>query len=280
MATERYQKRFALLTLHGKEKVIAPLLAEHFNASLTLTQAFDTDSLGMFSGEIERQLSPHECALKKAVLACELTGLTLGLGSEGSFGPGPYGFGVFNHEVISCYHQEQDWSVTGHYSNFSSARSDVIEDLASLDKFLIKTPADQALIVKSSSYLEKGIYGANTIRDILTRWFGYLSKPDGNLHEPITLSYDLRAHHCPERRIHISKACEDLIARLKSPCPECKTPGFWPDKSIPGLICCGCGGPTNCTKARIAVCTSCQYSETTPVADTFAKQEFCDYCNP
>jgi len=66
MANTFSQKRFGLLTLHGKEKIIAPLLAQHLNASLTVTHAFDTDSLGMFSGEVERQLTPKECALKKS----------------------------------------------------------------------------------------------------------------------------------------------------------------------------------------------------------------------
>ena len=280
MDTNVYRKRFGLLTLHGKEKLIAPLLAQHLKASLELTQAFDTDSLGMFSGEVERQLTPKECALKKAVLASKLTGLTLGLGSEGSFGPSPYGFGVFNHELITCYNQERDWSVTGHYHDFSSARSDVIEDIKTLEEFLIKTPPDQALILKSSTQLEKGIYGADNIREIVKKWFGKLSSQNGNLYEPISVSYDLRAHHCPERRIHISKACENLIARLKSICPECKTPGFWPDKTIPGLTCCVCGAVTQCIKARIAICASCHYSETSAVIDTFAKQEFCNYCNP
>lgn len=57
-------------------------------------------------------------------------------------------------------------------------------------------------------------------------------------------------------------------------------PGFWPDKTIPGLTCCGCGAPTKCAKARIAICVSCDYSEAYPAIDTFAEQEFFDYCNP
>lgn len=280
MAYTFSKKRFGLLTLHGKEKVIAPLLAKHLNASLTVTHAFDTDSLGMFSGEVERQLTPKECALKKAVLASELTGLALGLGSEGSFGASPYGFGVFNQELITCYDRKNNRSVTGCYSGFSSARSQVIETTKMLDDFLMATPSDQALILTSTTRLEKGIYGADNVRRILKNEFCESFNPNNNFHEAITVSYDLRAHHCPERRIHISKACENLIDRLKSICPKCKTPDFWPDKNIPGLTCCGCGAPTQCTKARVAICASCDYSQAYPAVDTFAKQEFCDYCNP
>jgi hypothetical protein len=39
--------------------------------------------------EVERTLSPLECARRKARIACEITGRDLGLGSEGSFGGGP-----------------------------------------------------------------------------------------------------------------------------------------------------------------------------------------------
>ncbi len=280
MATNLYQQHFGLLTRHGKENVIAPLLAQHLNASLTVTGNFDTDNLGTFSGEVKRELTPKECAFKKAVLATELTGLSLGLGSEGSFGASAYGFGVFNQELITCYDRENNWSVTGCYAGFSSARSQIIENIKMLDDFLTATPPDQALTLKSTTQLEKGIYGADNIRNILNSKFGESLNHTEKLQEPITVSYDLRAYHCPERRIHIAKACENLIERLKAICPECKTPGFWPDKSIAGLTCCGCGAPTKCTKARIATCTACNYSATYPTTETFAKQDFCDFCNP
>lgn len=280
MATALYQQRVGLLTLHGKEKVIAPLLAQHFNASLTVTQAFDTDSLGTFSGEIERELTPKDCAVKKAVLATELTGLSFGLGSEGSFGPSPYGFGIFNQELIACYDRQRNESVTGCYSGFSSARSQVVDNIEIFDEFLMSTPVDQAVILKSTSCLEKGIYGADNIREIVKNKLGVLLQGSRDFKEAITISYDLRAHHCPERRIHIAKACENLIDKLKSVCPKCKSWGFWPDKTIPGLTCCECGAPTKCVKARAVICTTCNYSETYPATDAYAKQEFCDYCNP
>ena len=44
MATDFYHRRFGLLTLHGKENVIAPLFTQHLNASLTVTRAMRATS--------------------------------------------------------------------------------------------------------------------------------------------------------------------------------------------------------------------------------------------
>lgn len=274
-----YNSHFALLTLHGKEKLIAPLLHQHFNASLTLTTAFDTDTLGTFSGEVNRQLTAEECALKKATMACELTGLALGLGSEGSFGPSPYGFGVLNHEMVACINREKNWAVVGHYTGFSNARTITSDNVEVLYEFIENTPDDQALVIKSSAHIEKALYGLQSIQQILLAWFGAFERSD-TLPEAIMVSYDLRAHHCPERRIHITKACENLIDRLKMTCPKCKTPGFWPDERVPGLPCVSCGTPTDCTKATVSTCRSCRHRQMTLVEMTSAEQDYCPYCNP
>lgn len=72
----------ALLTRHGKEKILAPSLAAGLEVRLLHTDGYDTDRLGTFSGEVPRTLSALACAQKKAELACELTGADIGLGSE------------------------------------------------------------------------------------------------------------------------------------------------------------------------------------------------------
>lgn len=67
-------QRIGLLTRHGKQRIIAPLMDRHLGARLVHTDDFDTDSLGSFSGETPRTMSALECATHKARLACELTG--------------------------------------------------------------------------------------------------------------------------------------------------------------------------------------------------------------
>lgn len=279
--TNAFSKRqFALLTRHGKENILAPLLRSQLGATLRLTQEFDTDQLGTFSGELERRLSPSDCARKKAQLACELTGLDLGLGSEGSFGPSHYGFGTGNHELVACVDLQQGWSVIGHHYNLSGVRSATIRSAPELRQFVAQTPPNQGLLLRSSAGIAKGLQGIDTIEAFLKEWFGNDVLLGSAFPQPVTISDDLRAHQCPERRENIHKAMENLIARLLSPCPECNTPGFWPDHADSGLPCRSCGCPTHSIKARRACCQNCKAERTYPVSETEADPSLCPLCNP
>lgn len=65
-----------LLTKHKKAPLIAPILLSELGWELVLTESYDTDQLGTFAGEVERQLSPVDCAEKKHVrlhLYCSVT---------------------------------------------------------------------------------------------------------------------------------------------------------------------------------------------------------------
>tara|TARA_R110002126_G_scaffold12196_18_gene53209 strand:- start:2464 stop:2820 length:357 start_codon:yes stop_codon:yes gene_type:complete len=73
-----------MLTRHDKGRLIAPALNQ-LGWQLTELNSFDTDSLGSFAGEYPRFMTAQECAFRKAALAAELSGLDIGLGSEGSF---------------------------------------------------------------------------------------------------------------------------------------------------------------------------------------------------
>jgi hypothetical protein len=79
----------AIATIHGKESVVAPIMAQWFGLRLERADGIDTDALGTFSGEIERKGSMLDAARAKARLAIERTGARFGLGSEGAFGPHP-----------------------------------------------------------------------------------------------------------------------------------------------------------------------------------------------
>jgi hypothetical protein len=96
----------------------------------------------------------------------------------------------------------------------------------------------------------------------------------------IRLSYDLRAHLSPERQSHIIKAADDLWQRLNSLCLACHTPGFWPDKAVPGLPCEACGSATGLTLQKQASCQRCQHSMVHNVAQRYADPQYCPECNP
>lgn len=91
-------QRIALLTQHGKERVIAPVLENALGCRVRHFDGFDTDLLGTFTRDIPRFGTQLETARKKARIGMELSGLPLGLASEGSFGPDPFA-GMFPWNV-------------------------------------------------------------------------------------------------------------------------------------------------------------------------------------
>lgn len=265
---------FGLVTLHGKESIIAPALAQRWQARLTTTTAFDTDSLGTFSGEVERRLSPVECALQKARLALSLTGAGFGLGSEGSFGTAPWGFGVINQELIACVTADANWHVVGCHAAPVAVTECRHGDAHARADFWRNLPAGQAVILVSEEHVAKGVASEAEAEKLLTDWYGGRIPPD------LRISYDLRAHHSPARRINIALALENLMKRLESACACCGRPGFWPDLYETGLPCSACGFPTNSLSARIARCEGCGHQESTAVESTHADPATCPLCNP
>ncbi|WP_249928762.1 hypothetical protein [Pseudoalteromonas sp. S3260] len=79
--------KVVIATKHKKAPLIAPAL-KPLGYNVVTTSLFDTDTLGMFSHEVQRHCSANTAALTKAQRACELKGEQFGLGSEGSFGGG------------------------------------------------------------------------------------------------------------------------------------------------------------------------------------------------
>ena len=81
-------RSIVIATKHKKQNAMAALLEKELGVSCIVPENLDTDMLGTFSGEIERDLSPLDAARKKCLLAMELTGTDLAVASEGSFGAG------------------------------------------------------------------------------------------------------------------------------------------------------------------------------------------------
>ena len=69
-----------IATKHKKAPLIAPAL-KPLGYNVVTTSLFDTDTLGMFTNEVQRDCSAQTAALIKAQQACELTGEQCGLGS-------------------------------------------------------------------------------------------------------------------------------------------------------------------------------------------------------
>ena len=82
--------KVALLTQHGKERVIAPILEQGLRCTVEHVTGFDTDLLGTFTRDIGRSGTQLEAARRKARKGMELSGFSLGMASEGAFGPDPF----------------------------------------------------------------------------------------------------------------------------------------------------------------------------------------------
>jgi hypothetical protein len=271
-------KSVALLTRHAKGPVIAPVLLKALNWQVVSTDVFDTDQLGTFSGETSRTLSPSACAERKAHLACELTGLPIGLGSEGSFDAGPYGDLLpWNQELLTVVDLENRWQVTGIAHGPSFHQHTQVATIEELIGFIDETPDKQALILypqsRPSDCLFKGLLGKD---NLITAFHQCQIR----YNEEVIVEFDLRAMHCPERLIRIGQATENLVARWQSSCPTCQRPGFWPDQVVDGLPCQACTCPTHSIAKRIAICQGCHHQQSFVVDAAFADPINCPYCNP
>ena len=267
---------FALLTQHGKQELLRPCF-EEMAWQFTHTRGFDTDSLGTFSGEVERSGPPLTCAQQKAQIASELAGSDYGLGSEGSFTRAPFGLGIVNQEIIACTHRSGRLLAIGSYEAPFPEHSITIDspDAPQLVDFIKDLPEGQGcMILHNKSALAKGLRNGQEISDTLHQ------QDQHTLAQGVEISYDLRAHFCPQRRTHIEMAADNLLQKLKRRCPKCRELGFWPDRLEPGLPCEWCGQPTDRIKSRVATCTRCGYQACYRSEETRASPQYCQSCNP
>lgn len=255
--------KIVLLSLHQKRDCIAPALAP-LGIELSEYDQFNTDQLGTFAGEVERIHSPLECATQKARLACELADSDWGLGSEGSFGPGPAGI-LWNTELLVLYDRRHDCQLLAKAEGPVAVKPISVSNNEQLQQSL-QAYSEQGWILRQPGVIHKGLYHAVDIENLCISW-------------PITLEPDLRAMHSPERRRHIRQAAEALAQQLQNPCPSCDYPGFAVVTQTPGLPCEVCSAPTQQIKLQQWHCSRCGH-ESNKACETFADPYFCLLCNP
>ncbi|WP_235933357.1 DUF6671 family protein [Paragemmobacter ruber] len=265
----------ALGTMHGKEAAIAPHFAR---IGITVERAaIDTDRFGTFSGEIARMGTMADAARSKARAAAEVTGLPVGLASEGAYGPHPViPFLPIGQELLLWLDTE-----TGH---------EIIETMTderpSYDQQIVTSPKDavaflartgfpaQAVIVQSVQAMApvaKGITDPATFDKAVAQALAQ----SGQAH----LQIDMRAHMNPRRMAVIGELAGRLAARLNTPCPACAAPGFGRLRTVAGLICRDCETETGLIAADVHGCTACRHEVVLPRAG-FADPAHCPSCNP
>lgn len=273
-------RRVALLTRHGKETVIRSHLTEPLGAALVHTDAYDTDRLGNFTRTVPRTLSPLDAARSKARLARQLTGATVGIGSEGSFGAGPLGDLIpWNQELIVWLDSSLELEVVGRAGG--PAHRDHLQtgDWSALAAFARRQgfPA-QRLVLRP----DHGDHASPTagIGDWLTlrQAFGHCLRHGET--NAVFAETDLRACYSPSRMQRIGEAADDLLRRLTCLCPACQSPGYGISGHEKGLPCRQCRLPTRQTAAAIWTCPRCGFSERDASGYPEADPQFCELCNP
>lgn len=274
-------QRVALLTQHGKEHVIGPVLNAALGCLVERVDGFDTDTLGNFTLEIPRAGTQIEAARKKARMGMTLSGLPLGLASEGSFGPDPFaGMVPWNLEVLLFIDDVRGLEVMGVAQGSTLHVQQTTTDWAQAEAF-----AHEAGFPEHHLVLRPAGNGAPRLRKGIATWpelkAAFAQAREKADQGQVLIENDLRAHAHPTRQDNIRRAAFDLAKRLQSLCPACGTPGFGPVDRIAGLPCGACGAPTRETRAEVYGCLKCRHRENHPRSGpAVADPSRCEFCNP
>ncbi|OZV69829.1 DUF6671 family protein [Winogradskyella aurantia] len=274
-------RRLIIATKHHKEHVIAPLLEQELGVKCFIDETFDTDTLGTFSGEVQREQDPLSTARLKCLKAMECNNCDLGVASEGSFGPHPsLFFASADDEFLIFIDKKNDLEIVvrelSTETNFNGkAISSENELMAFAD--LIKFPSHALILKPSKENIEDMVKGITDFQDLKTAFQDIIEK-----HGEIYAETDMRAMFNPSRMAVIEAAAKKLVAKIKSSCPKCKTPGFGVTDTKTGLPCDLCGMPTASIKALVYQCKKCAYTleKAPPHGKTTEDPTYCDFCNP
>lgn len=287
-ATDRFAlagARAVIATMHGKEQVIAPLLADALGLVCDLAQGLDTDAFGTFSRERERTGTALDAARAKAEAALALVpGARVALASEGSFGPHPHiPFAPMGHELVLLVDRETGLELAGHDTTLDVRYAHVIaRTLDEAQGFASRIGFPQhALIVMGCAggqpaphlVMRKGITTPAALAEAVSMAISESGEA--------CVETDMRAHHNPTRMAAIARATQDLARRYTSRCPACAYPGFAVTERIAGLPCAWCGTPTALPVAEVRGCVACEHREQRPaLGPTHADPGLCPRCNP
>ncbi len=274
-----------IATMHRKETAIAPLIEAALGVTTLVPSEFDTNRFGTFTRETKRPADQLTTARLKAEAALELTGETLAIASEGSFGPHPQiPFIASNRELVLLCDRQQQLEIVGEcLSTQTNYQSQTIHSLEEALTFAesVGFPEHGLVVMPAASgnppdAIFKGITTkarlAEAVELVLDR------APERQAH----IETDMRALYNPTRMDAIAQATQELIRVIKQRCPQCDCPGFRIVKHNPGLPCSLCSTPTLLTLSVMYRCQRCQFEQHQffPNSLRSADPGQCPYCNP
>ena len=271
----------ALLTQHGKERVMAAVLEPALACKVERVSGFDTDQLGTFTRDMPRPGSQLDAQRRKARTGMDLSGLPLGLASEGSFGVDPFtGMLPWNIELVMLIDDRLGIEIVGMAQGAGGSAHLQTDDWAAVESFAERErfPAHH-LVVRPRHQDDPRLHkGLSDWMQLKASFESCVAQAENG---QVFVETDLRAFANPTRMQRIDEATRDLLQRIQSRCPSCHSPGYWVVERLPGLSCLACGLPTALYKAEVWECPNCKQRLTKDRKDkTVAEPQHCLYCNP
>jgi len=275
------QRTAILATMHGKERVIAPILEQGLGVQVVVPPTFNTDLFGTFTGEVARAGTQLEAARLKAQRALEVTGEQLAIASEGSFMPHPNcAFIASTQELVLLLDTRQDLELVGTvFSTETNHNHQVVRSFREAQDFAQRSGfPEHGLIVAADSSRKhmvfKGIVSESALKEAVEVVLGQ--------YPTAFLQTDMRAMYNPTRMKVIAQATRDLVEQVRSCCPQCGCPGFAITERRKGLPCQWCLAPSELPLAVVYQCQKCRYQreQLFPNGQKFADPGQCLFCNP
>lgn len=272
----------ALLTQHGKERILGPLLWSELGCTVAHVTGFDTDQLGTFTRDQARPGSQLDAVRRKAEMGMSLSGLPLGLASEGAFVLDPHvGMLPWNIEMVIWIDRERDLEIVGLAQGEAHDHQRLVSDWPSLQQLAAQAdfPA-HGLVLRPDGPDDPRF--VKDLADLSALEAAFHALHSQSAQGQVFVESDLRAHRNPTRQALIRRAGEDLIAKLQSACPRCATPGYAAVSHVPGLKCRACGTPTRLPLATLWRCGRCSHEERKALkaSPLWADPSRCEFCNP
>ena len=274
-------QRVALLTQHGKEALLGPILRQALGCKVERIAGCDTDMLGTFTRDIPRDGSQLDAARRKARIATELGQCRLGLASEGAFGPDPQtGLFPWNTEMVVWLDSDSGLELVGFALGPARSAQDKVKDWTAMRDVAARAGFPEHHLVVRPNHendprMRKGIADWSALQEAFNT---AVACSDQGI---VFVENDLRAHCNPTRQVLIRQAGEDLVEKMRSACPRCRLPGFWVTGHVGGLPCQWCLQPTREVVAEVWSCTHCECREERKRSGmTFADPARCEQCNP
>jgi hypothetical protein len=286
METDYFKGRKAVLaTMHGKERVIGPVLESELGLKTIVPKRFDTDKFGTFTGQIKRPADQLQTAKMKAEAALQLTGCDIAISSEGAFGADPATLGLTQRGIEIVYFIDAKHSIEAigrhidRKTNFDKIETRSRDELLAFADKAGFPEHGMILSYRPYGFLPRRFVKGIVERNLLLQRFDVALRSSSR---PILAETDMRAMHNPTRMRSIEAAARKLSSILKTNCPSCGRPAFDVTGIAPGLPCELCFLPTELARSTTRSCGGCGYSEISmnPEGKEYAEAQWCPNCNP